>query len=1698
MSDSNGINKQASRPLRLLRNVIVGIITAALLLALLAVVGGKYVPPYRPALELSSDSEALCRRMAQSITEPGVRADLAALCATPSRMIGGPGYEPAIKYIRNRFQKAGLQHVVVLRQPVAVPVTKDARLEVLSAEGAAAEELPIHPFWPNLVRTCTVPPAGLTGPLIDAAGGNLREFDGLDVQSAVVLLDANCDRRWLNAPLLGAAAVIFCGTQQLTREQAEQKSLITPVNVPRFFVNDTVAARLRSLAAAGNARVRIFCKVDFENQPAATVCGILPGTDATVGRETLVLESYFDSISEVPDLAEGGEAACGTAALLQAVDSLAQARPRRTVVFVANGAHFQGQGFARFLQVLGPRTCMQASSVGFARSLAHCDARLARARTRLALCRRLHELVKLAEPSSPGPDAWRSADSDLKKMLVRDLQISVKDVLDDAYEAERTPGAAPMPRARRLLLQRMCWEADLENFRTRFWDETARGMGNVRRRAARRLADTSDRIARLQGEREFLGSMRDLDVRLFLGLDLSSGTGSFGIFERGNPDGPPYEGRGPVQPLAERLAVFADGLAGIAYKGGMGGLPPFVDGFKSIGKVSARSALIAMLKFDAEACYGPNWTGATFCTLDDSRPYVATPNDTLSRVNTANVAAQARLMAPMLKILLDDPAPLAGESDLHDHSGIVTVRAMTVPRGGAIVPDHPVEHAIVVDRATAQERNAWYLNIKPYSCGVREDNIAIADEEGAVTFPTYWHDVWTQPPRPFEAYRLDPETGEITHAIDRGVSGTERFPNTVILDRREKEGMLVMFRCQPMALFGLLDQRYMSLLRRLDVYGAEEDSPPLQYGWNLSTQPAGGHETETSGESCAVVYVEPGKKFKVTMSAGIMGLRLALLNMPAVDGVAAAAVMENESGSGYAPSPEARLPLTPWRAARDMWRLDEIRIRSLKSRGIQNELLDQLHGDAAAWLQTADDAFARREYSTAMSASLEAWAFESRAYPLVRSAADDAITGVIFYLFLLLPFSFFAERLLFGFPKIVHRIFGTAGVFVAVFIILRFTHPAFKLATSPVMVLLAFITLALSLLVICLLGGKVADQLRKLRQREETRSIDVNRLSTLRAAFMLGLANLRKRPIRSSLTALTLILMSFTVVSFTSVKFVPRYNKIDANQPALYDGILVKRPQWAPLDAEVLASLDSLYGRQYAVVPRGWYAGLLEVSIPGRKPPLLEPTAGTPPAAPEHEWPVVLALTGLDVRESEVTHIHERLTAGRWFSSSDAEECIVPSDLAKKLEITPADAGHVALRVRDRLLQVAGIIDSAKLIELMDLNAEPITPIDYTVVQTTSKSKQETASDHYRHFLPEYTLLVPYGVAKSFGRSVGGSFTLASVAVAMDRPAHRATAGGLTEDATERIIRRFMSSKAVNLYAGIGGRSYFYNVPGMLSFSGLKSIALPLAIAFLIVLNTMLGAVYERFKDIYIFSSIGLAPSHIGTLFLAESCVFATIGGVTGYLMGQVFSVFCTQTGWLSGLTLNYSSGSVVTAMLVVMGVVIASALYPAHKASRLASPSVDRKWTLPPSAGDILRMELPFLVEQRDAAGLVAFVGQYLRAHREAGVGRFVTENVSVDQSAACIRLAAHVWMAPYDMGVSQNVTLQTGEAVAASPTGDGGVCPLRLELVRVSGEPRSWRKTTFIFLDALRKQFLRWRTVPEAERRRYAADPAMGGKNG
>jgi hypothetical protein len=315
----------------------------------------------------------------------------------------------------------------------------------------------------------------------------------------------------------------------------------------------------------------------------------------------------------------------------------------------------------------------------------------------------------------------------------------------------------------------------------------------------------------------------------------------------------------------------------------------------------------------------------------------------------------------------------------------------------------------------------------------------------------------------------------------------------------------------------------------------------------------------------------------------------------------------------------------------------------------------------------------------------------------------------------------------------------------------------------------------------------------------------------------------------------------------------------------------------------------------------------------------------------------------------------------------------------------------------------------------------------------------------------------------------------------------------VTEGEVDSTLRMLMPRLGFNLYAGIGDEIRKWSAIGRTSIIGMEGVAIPILIAALIVLNTMLGAVYERVREIHIFSSIGLAPNHIAMLFIAESFVYAILGAILGYLVGQGMAKLITVFDLLPGLYLNYSSVAAVASTAVVIGVVLLSTLYPARKASEVATPAIERTWQLPEPEGDTWDIPLPFAVTGQQATALRAFMVEWFQAYEEYSIGDFVTEGVKTwDEErehgiSYIIELMA--WVAPFDLGVSQKVQLRT------ISTEMEDVFEIRLHLERVSGDVSSWRRVNRRFLNTVRKQFLIWRTLRSEERDRYLYESAAPG---
>lgn len=1151
-----------------------------------------------------------------------------------------------------------------------------------------------------------------------------------------------------------------------------------------------------------------------------------------------------------------------------------------------------------------------------------------------------------------------------------------------------------------------------------------------------------------------------IDFDLFMGLDFSSGDSRAALFSQGTFYSGWRTGRTDWY-RKNTLRFFSQQFA--SYEAELfPGEPPQARLMDALAPPNREwwNFMSAPLAFDMEAVLYHGMTAMTFATPHDSRERIDTPADVADRVDFEKVASQAQTTVGMLlKACRDVEFFPEAKYDFKDYAADLSGSVYLFDRQvNPFVPKRKVPGAVVA-YGPADSRT-----------GVRTMTAVLTDKAGrfrlrSVRSPAH---AWTRTVT-LVAYRLG-EDGEVAMAPDLGEDGDKTYPLQVRLTSEEMETMAVLFECRALTLFEIFDSRTLFALDAMTILGPD-DGPLRSYG---VTHVGGRAMADWSGGAvlvgsparvslAAVAFVPPGQRSKLFVSTGIVGIKYLLTNAPdelLLHPVVKVTddVVTRSKGVGY-PAEEGVITFPSYRGARDMWVLNDARLKQLARYGVENRRVEGLHGEARRALLNARSALERLDYDRFISETRRAWGLEARAYPDVKSTANDTVHGIVFYFALLLPFSFFAERLLLGFADIRKRLLGAAAVFVAVFLILRWVHPAFKLASTPYIIFLAFVILSLACGVLGLLVGKFGEVLRRLRSGgKEIPRADVGRVSAVAAAMSLGISNLRNRPMRTGLTAVTLILLTFTVLSFTSVVTSLKFYKMPRDNRPGYEGMLVRDRGWRGLQASALDVLSSAFSEQATVVSRAW-------CLPGVR-------KGQAYFEVEREGHRTYAngLVGLTWREPEIMGVDRCLSAGRWFREGEREVCLLPDTMAELLGVGSEDVGRAQVRLFGRMLRVVGVLDSERMRALKDLDDEHLTPVDTVeegdeMAQVQSADPEVLAKEPIKAFVhldPENVAVLPYRTAMDLGGS------LQSVAV-----------GRFKQQDFIPQVEAFMARVALTAFVGVAEKVAVYSSIGATSLKGVSNLLIPIAIAALIVLNTMMGSVYERFSEIGIYSSLGLAPSHVSALFLAEATVFATVGAVMGYLVGQVVVMILSLAGMLGGLTLNYSSLSAVTSTLVVMATVMLSALYPSRKAAAMAVPDVTRQWVFPPPDGDHWLFDFPFTVAGAEVAGAYVYLAEVFDSYGEGSTGAFMTEGVRFAaqkrEGEPVYAIEMMTWLAPYDLGISQRVRM------VAAPTGQFGIYGVEVHIQRLSGDMASWQRINRGFLNTIRKHFLIWRTLPQ-----------------
>ena len=1524
-----------------------------------------------------------------------------------SRVVGYPGAEAAALYIQQQFRDIGLDGISFQKYDISIPVEKGGFLEVA---GEDAGRFAIHGLWPNLVRTSTLPDGGMDSRLVYGGTGEFPELSGTDIEGSVVLLEFNSGDNWLNCAYLGAEAILFAEPDSTVYLEGEKKFLTMPLDMPRFWIAKEDAEHLRGpLEEGGSLPVHLEYRMDWERRAAWNILGAIPGYDPLLKEDTIVLESYYDAMSVVPALAPGAEQAAGIAALLELARYFRDNPPSRTVVFLATSAHHLAlRGVDDFIQ----RYLRKEDPF--------IDRMVVRRVVEAALARGLIE-------SEGVTYRLGSLEFHGKEGLIREIAdndtILVRSVLKAALEEEDA--------VRR------------EGDRFLVADESFSSLEKLEAE----LADDED--LRLAFYKEWVDPKVDsLGVKLFVSLDLSTQTDELGVWNSNTS----FYYKRYFAPFGKNFMSYARILS---RELGYDDRDVLVNGISPEGGKSWETFVPGEISVNSELVLDTGTPALAFVTVNDARFLADTPLDRAFEVNHENLARQIRALAGMFHMAFEDPELFPDfKMRLKDTMRTLKGRTMVFPRR-SIVPD------LARPGAVASVRNGKKKSYK----GVRGEHFEVVDSDGAF----YDNRIRVNSVQ-IEGYFMDPATGEVTYAPDRGEQGDGSYPMKISMDWRDKQWMVVLFPCESFNFFDIVDPRYLTKLSQVTIFD-ETNTTPVEYGYTIGEGPS------ARNEPVGVLFARPGTIVKLGFGASILGFRSLLLNSESADD------KDRALGAGFAIQPGTSFSRTSYRSARDMWNLDEARMRELKSFAIENQRLNALHDRAGEELEKAELALASKEWGDFVKYTRAAIGLESRAYPDVKATQNDVIRGIIFFMALVLPCAYFAERLLITAATIKNQILGFGSIFIVIWIILSLVHPAFQLS-NPFVILLAFVILALAVLVIWLISGRFNEQMKKLRTEVAViHDTDVSRSSASLTAFLLGISNMKRRKVRTVLTFTTLLLLTFTVLSFTSIQTSLRFNQIERDNEGLYKGIMIRSKAWTPLEESVYEYALSHFGDRAVVAPRSWYDNKTKAHIKMKR------------GVGEHNALGVLGLTPL---ESEITGLDRALVAGRWFRPGEEKVCIIPNDMIgatqDKLDVDLAavNAGKgVEVRVFGDQFRIVGVISSKKMKQLKDLDDEMMTPADFAV--TGGQAVQEMAEEEKRekegledakvvikpfvHLEPANTLIVPYHTL----RNIGSGNPLQSVAVRFE-----------DEDVPVRQeIEEFLSRLAVTLFAGVQeeGDEYIrvsiYSSLGMTSLSGMANLFIPILIAALIVLNTMMGNVYERFREIGVYSSVGLAPGHISWLFMAESCVYAVLGVVAGYLAGQITATTLIKFDLVAGFTLNYSSLSAVMSCILVMAVVMLSTVYPARKASQMAVPDVTRKWRLPPPSGDEWHFEFPFTVSGHDVIGLSVFLIGYFDSYSEESIGTFYTDGASLSrfdsEHGEGYSIDMNIWLAPFDLGVSQHVVIR------ANPESEHNIYSISLDIRRLSGEDASWRRVNQRFMNVIRKQFLIWRTVDSEAKDSY-----------
>lgn len=1625
-----------------------------------------YPQPYEGGLKIPQREAN--KQMMDAVSPKLVSERLAQIESCGSRSAGQEGLSRCEDLIKSIYKKAGLE---VFEQDVEFAnVLTDNGCGVLRLEGGSSAEQTIWPLSPNYAQPVVTPASGVSGELFLVTENSMEKALRFDDKIAVIDLSESLPQGFDVVPSvyadLGFRAIVYTHTRGITN--------IAPVDLVRTFFEKIpanvvrVVAEPQILSSIGRTGV-ISVNSRWTNTKSRNIVGVLKAPNASAD-SAVVIPVYYDARSSIPDLAPGYHQALQTAIQLQILEGLLSNKEsfRRDVIFVAVTGCFSFQlGSARLMSTVGREGESDVARIRI-------EAKTAENQKQIEL---INEILSLFEGTDFAvPKSRKESASAVDRLsagarrlfldqfnyMVRlrvfnyaetllQAEIAFKRNPDDLQSAEYKKFRAVKIEFDRLnTLSALSFPLYLER--------TIEGDGGF-------ILDAEE----LKIDPNGVSTLRDAMLARFKHLadfhrqrkaSLEQDASLFKLFSHYRkliviaPELNPSAQTPEQETIAYTSGdLVAHGAAAQSFNRVLEDAV-FVLGLQgtfSIRQPARMSSFCPQLSQHANRLAATPWAGLShpaFSVISPTTSYAYAPHipfKSASMENLDSIAASMRVI---------------GETVLSCANGYGVFRKLPIERpwgyrgnayaagvGNSIVPNFPLSGALITGI------NKPCLITDPYG----------RFETEYLTHPMLY--IWARY-LPLEAFCFD-QDGYINYVKDRGDAAQLIYKTT--RTSLELPNNLILYRSAPVTIFdyvnpqSMKDFTGMSFIAKKGLTAFTSRSPFLDKAGIMD-------------------FIEPNERFFVTLKAGSLDnelvsvIRSFCLATTQTNDPSFKPDPDNEiDGPGYLAQETPVLHNVAREASASMEYLADKRLALQKQYGMADDMTLLYHqkGVDLALRASAEDMPALEKRRTFR----ESLAYFILNHPVIHKSISDAVWGILWYMFLLVPFIFFFEKLVFGFTDIRKQILAQGIIFLVIFFLLRLLHPAFQIVRSSLMILLGFVIILIAGSATVLLSAKFQENIDALRKAQGAlKNVEGNKMGMMTTAFMLGLNNMHRRKVRTGLTCASLVLMTFVMICFSSVHS-DIVSKNRAVGRACYQGMLFRERRFIPVTDGEISALKARFGHKYIISVRkimpGTYNPLNQKSVSAS----LDVVCGSGDKAATR---VAKAAILLDPTEPLAGTI-KMLTSNGWFTAAQQSEkagahpVLLPDEMAERLGISVQDVneGEAKVTIDGSDFYVYGIFDSKSFVSVCDVDGQNLLPFDIEalVLPRVMGANIVLAEESDPRVSPEDVIIALNGHLEP--TEVSGIRTVSTV-VDMKN-------AGYPEVRFD--IDSYIEQTSCETYYGLDGVSYYARRVRVRSLAGLMDLIIPLIIAALTVLNTMKGSVYERRGEVFVYNAVGIAPRHIFFIFVAESLVYAVVGVVLGYVLAQGVGRVLIALNMTGGLNMNFTSLSTVYASLAIAGATILSTWFPARSAMDIAKPTEDAGWSMPKTEGDDLSFDLPFTFGHRDRIAVLGFFHIYFVNHGEGSAGPFFAgkpelcladSEASSDKEIAPM-LGVTVWCKPFDLGVSQRIEIhletdpKTGEYISS------------MKMKRLTGTHDAWQRLNGALVSRIRRHFLHWRAATE-----------------